>query len=69
MSTGGKDPESWARRSLLTAYLTMTPDFIVLGIDRDERCILAHVLAPTGVPLIAQRLGAKKTGVEGVPQA
>lgn len=69
MSTGGNDAEGWARRALLIAYMTMTPDFIVLGIDTETRCILAHVLAPTGVPLIAQRLGAKRDGVEEVPQA
>jgi multisubunit Na+/H+ antiporter MnhE subunit len=69
MEAGGDDAESWARRALLTAYMTMTPDFIVLGIDTESGRVLAHALSPRGVPLIAQRLGARKDGLAEVPQA
>jgi len=69
MITGGDDAESWARRTLMIAYMTIPPTSIVLGIDHEKGCMLVHEVSPTGVPLIAQRLGAKTHGVEEVPQA
>lgn len=69
MITGGDDAESWARRALMVAYITMTPNVIVLGIDIEGQRMLLHEILPTGVPLIAQRLGAKTTGLEEAPQA
>ncbi len=64
MNAGGDDAESWARRALMIAYLTMAPDSIVLGIDLDRQCMLVHQFPPAGLPLIAQRLGARKQGME-----
>jgi len=69
VEAGGDDAESWARRTLLTAYMTIPPNFIVLGIDVDRGRMLVHQVSPTGVPLIAQRLGAKTQGLVEVPQA
>ena len=69
VDAGGDDAESWARRTLLTAYMTIPPNFIVLGIDVERGRMLVHQVSPTGVPLIAQRLGAKNEGLVEVPQA
>jgi len=69
MTTGGGDAEGWARRTLMIAYMTIPPNFIVLGIDDKKHRMLVHQVSPTGVPVIAQRLGAKTKGLEEVPQA
>ncbi len=65
---GGDDAESWARRTLLTAYMTIPPNYIILGVDVDTQRMLVHQVSPTDVPLIAQKLGAT-TEKEEVPQA
>ncbi|MBV9607994.1 MAG: Na+/H+ antiporter subunit E [Acidobacteria bacterium] len=69
LDPGGDDAESWGRRTLMVAYMTIPPNFIVLGIDQQRRRMLVHQVSPTPVPLIAQKLGANKTGVVEVPQA
>ncbi|HET7184328.1 MAG TPA: Na+/H+ antiporter subunit E [Terriglobales bacterium] len=69
MQAGGDDAESWARRTLMTAYLTIPPNFIVLGIDIKEQRMLVHQVSKTGVPLIAQKLGASKEAIMEAPQA
>jgi multisubunit Na+/H+ antiporter MnhE subunit len=69
VKAGGDDPESWARRTLLTAYLTIPPNFIVLGIDIEQQRLLVHQVSPTPVPLIAKKFGAKEEGKIEVPQA
>lgn len=55
---GSDDRESQARRALAISYFTIPPNFVVLGIDRDRSLILVHQVSPTGVPLIAKKLGA-----------
>jgi multisubunit Na+/H+ antiporter MnhE subunit len=62
VDAGGDDAEGWARRTLLTAYMTIPPNYIVLGIDVKQQRMLVHQVSPTDVPLIAQKLGAKKEG-------
>lgn len=57
---GGNDDASQARRALAVTYLTMTPTFVVIGIDRKKRKILLHQISPSGVPFIAKQLGAKE---------
>jgi multisubunit Na+/H+ antiporter MnhE subunit len=57
---GGDDPESWARRTLVTVYATIPPNFIILGIDTQRNLMLVHQVAPTGTPEIAKRLGAEE---------
>lgn len=47
-----------ARRVLATAYTTVSPNFIVVGIDRERGQMLFHQLRATKVPLLAQNLGA-----------
>ncbi len=56
---GGDDAESWARRSLVTAYMTIPPDSIILGVDRNTKLMLVHEIAPRRTPEIARRLGAE----------
>lgn len=60
IDAGGDDAESAARRALMVAYMTMTPNSIVIGIDRDTRRMLIHQLSPTGTPMIARALGARE---------
>jgi multisubunit Na+/H+ antiporter MnhE subunit len=69
VQAGGDDAENWARRTLMTAYLTIPPNFIVLGIDVQQQRMLVHQVSPTGVPLIAKRLGAREEGKIEAPQA
>jgi multisubunit Na+/H+ antiporter MnhE subunit len=57
---GGDDEVSQARRALAITYFTIPPNFVVIGIDRERRSILVHQVSPTGVPLIAKKLGAKE---------
>lgn len=52
------DPEAAARRALAVAYTTMTPNFVIIGIDREARTMLYHQIAPSPVPLMTQKLGA-----------
>jgi hypothetical protein len=47
-----------ARRVLATAYTTISPNFIVVGIDRDHGRMLFHQLMKSRVPVMLQRLGA-----------
>ncbi|MBV8205687.1 MAG: hypothetical protein JO041_02760, partial [Acidobacteria bacterium] len=57
---GQDDDESEARRALAITYFTMPPNFVVLGIDRKRQLMLIHQVEPTGVPIIAKRLGASE---------
>jgi hypothetical protein len=57
---GGDDPESQARRCLMVAYMTIPPNFIIIGIDREKNQILVHQVSPTPTPLIAKKLGARE---------
>jgi multisubunit Na+/H+ antiporter MnhE subunit len=68
LTAGSDDAESWARRALMVAYLTIPPNFIVLGIDREQQRMLVHQVSPTAVPLIAKKLGAKEEGKVEVRQ-
>jgi len=56
---GGDDEESHARRALATLYMTIPPNFVVIGIDRVKRYMLVHQVLPTPTPEIAKRLGAE----------
>lgn len=57
---GGDDDASQARRALAITYFSIPPNFIVLDIDKDQRRALVHQVSPTGVPLIAKKLGASE---------
>jgi multisubunit Na+/H+ antiporter MnhE subunit len=54
---GCDDAQSAAKRALAVTYMTIPPNFIVVGIDRQHKQVLIHQVEPTPNPLIAQRLG------------
>ncbi len=56
---GGEDDRSAARRALMITYMTLPPNFVVIGIDKKKNQVLYHQVSATGVPLIAQKLGAR----------
>ncbi len=43
---GGDDPRSAARRALVTAAISATPNTYVVGIDRETNVMLVHQLVP-----------------------
>jgi len=57
---GGDDEVSAGRRTLFAAYVTISPDTIVVGLDRKQQIALVHQLGSHDLPAIAQQLGAKK---------
>ncbi len=59
MPAAGKGAEAWARRTLMIAYMTIPPNFIIVGIDAKTDKVLVHQVSPTGVPWIAKQLGAR----------
>jgi multisubunit Na+/H+ antiporter MnhE subunit len=56
---GGNDPESAARRALAITLTTVSPETIVVGIDRERDLMLLHLIAPASTPKIARPLGAQ----------
>lgn len=56
---GGNDPESAARRALAITLTTVSPETIVVGIDRERGLMLLHLIAPASIPKIARRLGVQ----------
>lgn len=55
---GGNDRRSAARRALTITLISVSPDLIVVGIDKGKSFMLVHQISPSGTPLIAKRLGA-----------
>jgi len=54
-----EDPHCTARRVLATAYTTVAPNFIVLGVNSRERKLLFHQIERSAVPKMTKGLGAK----------
>lgn len=52
-------PHGFVRRALAVAGTSVTPNFIVLGIDRRRNLLLFFQIRRTGIPRIAKALGAK----------
>lgn len=50
--------ETVGRELLAVAYLTASPNSIVLGIDQEQGLLFLHQLAPTPTPELARKLGA-----------
>lgn len=50
--------QATARRVLAVAYTTMAPNFIVLGINTNQKELLFHQIERSGVPKMTQNLGA-----------
>jgi multisubunit Na+/H+ antiporter MnhE subunit len=53
-----QDPSYIARRALATAYTTVAPNFIVVGIDARRKQLLFHQLRKSSVPKMTKKLGA-----------
>jgi multisubunit Na+/H+ antiporter MnhE subunit len=47
-----------ARRALAVAYTTISPNCVVIGIDRERRQFFFHQLKAAGLPIMTRRLGA-----------
>jgi hypothetical protein len=56
---GGAGPRAQARRALAIAYTSMTPNFIVLGVDREHGLLWYHQLERSDVPDMTRKLGAR----------
>lgn len=53
-----RDPVIVAREALATAYTTMSPNMIVIGIDCTQGHLLFHQIRRDEVPQLARNLGA-----------
>jgi hypothetical protein len=54
-----RDPVLIGRSVLAVAYSTMTPNFIVIGIDAQQQQMLFHQLERSSIPKMSQALGAQ----------
>jgi multisubunit Na+/H+ antiporter MnhE subunit len=63
---GGSTGRGEARRALAIALTTLSPNSIVLDIDRDARLMLVHQISPAGVSRLTRRLSA--TGGRAQPR-
>ncbi|HEX5435401.1 MAG TPA: hypothetical protein VFY05_14270, partial [Candidatus Angelobacter sp.] len=52
-------PHGFVRRSLAVAGTTVTPNFIVIGIDTRRELLLFYQIRRNGIPRITKALGAK----------
>lgn len=52
------NPHALARRTLAVAYTTVSPNCVVIGIDRKRRQILFHQLKAQPLSAMTRRLGA-----------
>lgn len=53
-----ESPRDLARRALAVAYSTVSPNCVVIGIDRKRGQVLFHQLKGSPVPKMTERLGA-----------
>ncbi len=58
-AVGSEEPADVGRRALAVVYTTMTPNFIVLGVIREQGLLLYHQIIPGEVLQMTQNLGAK----------
>lgn len=56
---GGEDDESAFRRALAIAWTTATPNFVIVGIDRQRGLLVYHQVRKSRIPEMAKRLGAR----------
>ena len=57
--TGGDSDEDAFRRALAVGYTTATPNFVVVGIDREHRRLVFHQIEDSEVPEMTKQLGAR----------
>lgn len=55
----GDDPVAIAKRALFAAFVTISPDAIVVGLDGERQSALIHELGPKEISELARRLGAE----------
>jgi multisubunit Na+/H+ antiporter MnhE subunit len=56
---GGSDDDSATRRALAIALTTITPNFVVIGIDEEKGLLVYHQIAKSPVPQMTKVLGAR----------
>jgi len=56
---GGDDDESAFRRALAIAYTTATPNFVIVGMDRDRGLLVYHQIQRSEIPQMTKNLGAR----------
>lgn len=56
---GGEDAESAAKRALAITAISISPDTIVVGVDRKREFMLLHLIAPRPITRLARKLGAE----------
>ena len=59
VQTSKRDPQDVARRVLLTAYTSATPNVIVIGVDYAQSRLLLHQLEPAPASETMRQLGAR----------
>jgi hypothetical protein len=57
---GGDDDESAFRRALAISYTCSTPNFVIIGIDREHQRLVYHQIKRSEVPRMTKNLGAKE---------
>ena len=57
--TGADDDESAMRRALAISYTTATPNFVIVGIDREKRLLVYHQIRHSKIPEMTKKLGAR----------
>jgi multisubunit Na+/H+ antiporter MnhE subunit len=57
---GDDSDESAFRRALAIGYTTATPNFVIIGIDREKGLLVYHQIKKSPVPEMTKRLGAKE---------
>ena len=63
--TAKSDPRLVTRRALATAYTSVAPNFIVIGVDWHQSRMLFHQIQRSTVPLMTKELGAEVGTREG----
>lgn len=56
---GGDDSASAGRRALAITYTTLTPNFVIIGIVREQRLLLYHQVVTGPVVEMTRKLGAE----------
>ena len=56
---GGQNETAAGKRALFSAYVTISPDTIVVGLDQKRELALLHLLGSEELPEIARELGAR----------
>lgn len=55
----GDDSRAAAKRALATAYLTIPPNSIIVGIDREQGRVLTHQIISTAPNMLEEKLGVE----------